>query len=210
MPSAGLTHTAKSSRIKRKAVRPPVANFNYEPRPEVQSFEPSEVEKPSEPSEVAPQQEEGASKPKKPGHTQPRFEARLSGDHGKIVEDLVGRAFRESLRANKGINNSELFGGLLEFVRPLRKKITFTGIQFRRGKLYGDGTERIKVEVGKALRAAALEQLVDDIVAGDDACLELLDGLSEQKRRELLRVIETNTAASKSDDRSSSRLAASA
>lgn len=213
--SAGLADSAKRSRIKRKAVRPPVAGRPLQSAQEISSepaqisreqgsqeakvptIEPSEVETPVAPriesdnSEVPaekPDTEKSKSKKKKKtavkkiGHTQPRFEVRLSGDHEKLVEDIQRKAYRESLPANKGINNSELFGGFLEAIRPYRKDISFSLLDFKRGKLYGDGTERIKVEVGKSIQRSSLEYFLSAIESGEEGVVgEVLSSLPQER-----------------------------
>lgn len=252
--SAGLADSAKRLRIKKKAVRPPVAGRPFQapvesstlgessPAPLDSSvdsspatFTPSPLT--SEPSMVSPRptsegsrvtheltpsesistqpiqpqqvassqnvvsvtkstQKKKKAQAKKAGHTQPRFEGRLSGDHEKLVEEIQRKAFRESLAANKGINNSELFGGLLEAVRPFRKEIRFTSLDFKRGKLYGDGTERIKVEVGKSIQRSAFEYFLTAIESGSDELVgEVLSSLSEETRQRLASQMLTQTVS---------------
>ncbi len=214
--SAGLAASAKRSRIKKRAVRPPVAGRPVagESKPETEeeaevkqqeaaTIEPSEVEASAEPqpesleSEAAPTEEPSPEKAKskkkkkavvkKIGHTQPRFEVRLNGDHEKLVEDIQRKAFREALAANKGINNSELFGGFLEFIRPFRKDISFSSLDFKRGKLYGDGTERIKVEIGKSFERASLEYFLSAIESGENGVVsELFQSMAPDRRDKII------------------------
>lgn len=234
--SAGLADSAKRSRIKRKAVRPPVAGRPF-PAPEdkpheievkqeepvSRTIEPSEVEAPRpvqpEPArrelEESPgssvTEEQSTSKPKskkkkavvkKIGHTQPRFEVRLSGDHEKLVEDIQRKAFRETLPANKGINNSEIFGGFLEAIRPFRKSISFTSLDFKRGKLYGDGTEKIKVEVGKSIQRSSFEYFLSAIESGgEEVVVEVLRSLSQEQRERLASKILTSFEEAEEDER---------
>lgn len=228
--SAGLADSAKRSRIKRKAVRPPVAGRPF-PAPEdkpheieakqeqqvepvSRTIEPSEVQAPApvqrEPAQMEAE-EQATSKPKskkkkavikKIGHTQPRFEVRLSGDHEKLVEDIQRKAFRETLPANKGINNSELFGGFLEAIRPFRKNISFTSLDFKRGKLYGDGTEKIKVEVGKSIQRSSFEYFLSAIESGGEKVVgEVLSSLSEDAKQKIASRILTHSIQEEEDDR---------
>ena len=225
--SAGLADSAKRSRIKRKAVRPPVAGRPF-PAPdekphEIEVKQEESVSRTIEPSEVqasAPVQpepaqmeaeEQATSKPKskkkkavvkKIGHTQPRFEVRLSGDHEKLVEDIQRKAFRETLPANKGINNSELFGGFLEAIRPFRKNISFTSLDFKRGKLYGDGTEKIKVEVGKSIQRSSFEYFLSAIESGGEEVVgEVLSSLSEDAKQKIASRILTHSIQEEEDER---------
>ena len=225
--SAGLADSAKRSRIKRKAVRPPVAGRPFpaaeekpheievkQEEPVSRTIEPSEV-KVSAPVQAEPvraeTEEQATSKPKskkkkavvkKIGHTQTRFEVRLSGDHEKLVEDIQRKAFRETLPANKGINNSELFGGFLEAIRPFRKNISFTSLDFKRGKLYGDGTEKIKVEVGKSIQRSSFEYFLSAIdTGGEEVVGEVLRSLSQEQRERLASKILTSFDEVEEDER---------
>jgi len=265
--SAGLADSAKRSRIKRKAVRPPVAGrpvLGAQPlQPEPQSPqvgaipattptatpapapaatttttapEPLRTKEPvlaqplstSEPSEVTPYQAtserseatleramkeaplveagKGSRKKKKAqqkkiSHTQPRFEVRLSGDHEALVGEVQRKAFKEAHIANKGINNSELFGGFLEAIRPFRKNISFSSLDFKRGKLYGDGTEKIKVEVGKSVQRSALEYFLSAIQEGEDEVVgEVLQALSKEQRKLLASKLLTPFEEMKEDE----------
>lgn len=212
---AGLKSSAIQSRIKRRAVRPPVAaqaRIGQEIVQDVRgdtpvASEPSEVKPLSSDTsivneKISPQVKQAPPKAtkdrepkKKPGHTQPRFEARLSGDHEKIVGELIKRAFSETHPSNKGINNSELFGGFLEFIRPIAKRISFRAIDFKRGKLYGDGTEKIKVEVGRSLKKAALDSLLLAIETGDPLVLQALSDISDERRNALIMQIAASGGA---------------
>lgn len=217
--SAGLADIAKRSRIKKRAVRPPVAGrpgaaaemreevpaVTVEPIQEEQLAQevtaaPVEViiRKESLVEAVRPERKGKKVAVKKIGHTQPRFEVRLSGDHEKLVEDVQKKAFRESLSANKGINNSEFFGGFLESIRPYLKSLSFSCLNFKRGKLYGDGTERIKVEIGRSLQRSSFEYFLSAIEAGDnDVVREVLDSLSPERRARVAELI--NSASSQPD-----------
>lgn len=120
--------------------------------------------------------------PKKVYAISPRFETRLSSDHQKIVTDAQAKAFKEAHSANKGINNSELFGGFLEFMRPLLKKVSFKNLNFPCGKLYGDGTKKIKVEIGQRIERAAFEYFLDELAKGDNQnIVEILSSLPAEK-----------------------------
>lgn len=216
--SAGLADIAKRSRIKKRAVRPPVAGrpvATAEIKEEVPVITPEPVQEAPVMPQVAPAPVEVVAKqevslpvePAKPekkgkksavkkvGHTQPRFEVRFSGDHEKLVEDIQKKAFRESLAANKGINNSELFGGFLESIRPYLKSLSFSCLNFKRGKLYGDGTERIKVEIGKSLQRSSFEYFLAAIEAGDnDVVKDVLDSLSPERRAKVARLINSSSS----------------
>lgn len=235
--SAGLADAAKHSRIKRKAVRPPVAgrpflaaqesspdlalktNEQSAQEKEVATIEPSEVKISVTPLKEVPQSQDSserqqvAEKPKgktkkkktvvkKIGHTQPRFEVRLSGDHEKLVEDIQRKAFREAHVANKGINNSELFGGFLEAVRPFRKDLSFSRLDFKRGKLYGDGTERIKVEVGKSIQQSTFEYFLSAVESGEDEIVgKVLSSLSKERREKIAAQILTDLSYAEEEER---------
>lgn len=212
--SAGLADSAKRARIIRKAVRPPVASRPLptvaqaeairEPLDSLPEVPELEVSRPKVEENVervtSEAQTETADKKvpkkkaviKKIGHTQPRFEVRLSGDHEKLVEEIQRKAFKETLPANKGINNSELFGGFLEAIRPYRKDLSFSSLSFKRGKLYGEGTERIKIEIGRIIQRSTFEYLLSAIEAGDDEVVrDVLQNLTPERREKILAQIIT-------------------
>jgi hypothetical protein len=93
------------------------------------------------------------------------------------------KVLKKAHLADKGINNSKLFGGLLEAIRPFRKNISFSSLDFKRGRLYGDGTEKIKVEVGKSAQRSASEYFLSAMQEGGDEVVgEVLQALSKEQR----------------------------
>jgi len=65
-----------------------------------------------------------------------------------------------------------------------------------RFKLYGDGTERIKVEVGKSIQRSAFEYFLTAIESGGDELVgEVLSSLSEETRQRLASQLLTQTVS---------------
>ncbi len=190
---AGLQSRAIESRIKikKRNVKPPVVGrftpyIEVDEVPEVPSTEVIKTETLEEKTQAssAPVEVKKSQKPvkKKVTFTLPRYEVRLSKEHEKIVTSLHTKAKKETPNDNNGVNNGELFGGFIEFVRELQPELSFRNIDFKRGKLSGEGTEKIKREIGNSLKEATVRSFIKSLTEPDSEVISYISGLSNEDK----------------------------
>ncbi len=190
---AGLQSRAIESRIKikKRNVKPPVVGrftqyIEVDEVPEVPTLQILKTETITEiaeaPKAQVPLKIEPKISKKKVTFTLPRYEVRLTKEHEKIVTALHSKAKKETPNDNNGVNNGELFGGFLEFARDLQPELSFRNIDFKRGKLSGEGTDKIKKEIGKSLKEATLRSFIKSLTEPESEVLSYISELSSEDK----------------------------
>ncbi|MCB0339833.1 MAG: hypothetical protein KDD53_09520 [Bdellovibrionales bacterium] len=161
-------------------------------------------------AQVEPKKREGEA-PKKPlkkdlswrerasgGHSLPRFEGRLYGDHPSILSFIRDKATRQTHKLNKEVNKSEILAGLIDLLRPVYKSIDFSNTKFERGQSYGPGAEKMRSEVALSFKRAVYEGIISAMLTGEDEVVnEILLSLHDDDRARLVVVLdETRGSAS--------------
>ncbi len=192
MAKGGLKDKTRNSLIKKRHVRPQVFNVSSSLNDVVSDVKEEEKVLPLFESESPKTVKSKKASIKK---SYMRYEARLTDEHEKVVQNLHSKAFRESHPNNKGINNSELLGGLVEFISSFSKGVGFKNLDFKRGKLYGEATANIKKEVATSFEVACYQNLFKVLLSGniDPNISKVLNSLSEQDKIALVAVIKSQT-----------------
>ena len=207
--SAGISDALKKSRtrVRRQMVKPQVPQAGSLTLVEAHN-EP--VAQPSIPQElnpnvnkekevVKPKQEKVVVKKKprsKPSLELKRFEARITPEYQVLVEKIEAKAQKQVHKENNGINKTEIFCGFLNSINS--STLNFSNINFKRGKNYGEATERIKEEVGESIKRASIKTLLEDVISGDSELFEeVFSKLPADKRKKFGSKVSTIAKAKK-------------
>lgn len=183
--SAGLKNKSARAHIKRTPVRAAITPVLTPV--ETRSTELALVNE-SKPEQVENDPQQNASTRR---HAPQRYETRLTRDDQAVLDELHERAVKQVHKSNKGLYKPELFGALIEFIRPFHQRVSFRNIDFKRGRLYGEGTHLIKKEAGRSLQVAAARHLLEHLKLGaSPEIATAVSQLSSEDRLEIARILQ--------------------